>query len=786
MNRAGEVAEQVRQMLEGENLGGLGDAQLLECFLRAGAEEAFAVLVRRHGPLVLSVCRRALQNSHDAEDAFQATFLVLARRAASLRQPGSLASWLYGIALRLARTMKRDAATRRRLEQQVPPPAPQAPPDPGQQELYAILDEEVQRLPQNNRQPLLLCDLEGLSQEEAARQLGWPRGTLKRRLERGRSLLEKRLKQRGLAPAAVPIAALPAALESATVKAAVAFAARQAVCATLASARVVTLAEGVLRTMLAAKVKLLSLLVLILGLGTLGALVWAQPAHQPADARVAPPADGEEKEPAAKPPEDPATATATIKRFEELAAQLKMFPTVEFAYGRAGRPDQLIPKAWTEPWLKVHASLAACKDDVQDLVGLLKHKDPRVRTLAVAALFERQDPRVLPHLAALVSDKEKTVPEVSIRRALVLPNEGLLPQDFHEQTVGRVATVLLDYWLQPAGHSAKDFDAYWAARKDRAYCASWFLVRLYRAGQASSHFEENRAPLIRAVRKEVDALPAEDRDWVLLWLGAHHLLSTSERPRQIFATTQDLLDAGKRLGPDRLMDLFEGKPISKDPDLAPKEVRTRGRDDLGLWALRHAGRLFRPEDATAILALEGKLRDRTPWCALAAAELQPAKARDWLRAAIGRFAGEPVYTHLAWSRAELAAGLWRIVGESEIDYLADWFYGEKVNSTPHSTQTGMFLDRIQGVRAPADRKLVARLVTDPRLEKLDYQSLRALAEVANGWTKTPVLEREKLRPIWEKGTWGPETDRDLKVLTEWREKLKKSVPDWNPAKMPPE
>src|SRR5262249_47614526 len=155
------------------------DAQLLEHFTKTRAEQAFAALVHRHGPLVLGVCQRILHSSHDAEDAFQATFLVLARRAGSIRKQDSLAAWLHGIAFRLAKTMKRDASKRRQREQQASPPMPQGPPDLCGRELHAVLDEEVQRLPVNNRQPLLLCYFEGLTQEKAAQQLGWPRGTLK-------------------------------------------------------------------------------------------------------------------------------------------------------------------------------------------------------------------------------------------------------------------------------------------------------------------------------------------------------------------------------------------------------------------------------------------------------------------------------------------------------------------------------------------------------------------------------------------------------------------------------
>jgi hypothetical protein len=143
-----------------------------------------------------------------------------------------------------------------------------------------------------------------------------------------------------------------------------------------------------------------------------------------------------------------------------------------------------------------------------------------------------------------------------------------------------------------------------------------------------------------------------------------------------------------------------------------------------------------------------------------------------------RFTGEPISFHRAYARAEIAAALWRIVGESEIDCLADWFFAEKVNNHPHSTQTGLFLETIKGVRAPADRKLLARLVTDPRLDKLDYQSFRSVIELVNGWTKQPVVARRDLHATWEKGGWEPETPGDLKRLADWCSKLRGSLSEW--------
>jgi RNA polymerase sigma factor (sigma-70 family) len=208
------------------------DPQLLARFLERRDPDAFDALLRRHGPMVLGVCRRVVGDGHDAEDAFQATFLVLARNAASIRQHASLASWLHGVARRLALRLRQARSAAARLAAD----APQRPPSPGPaaelswREVLAALDEELRRLPESYRQPLVLCHLEGRTQGEAARQLGWSLGTLRRRLEQGRRCLRGRLSRRGVSLAgglggvwlaeAVSAAEVPAGLRATTAAAA--------------------------------------------------------------------------------------------------------------------------------------------------------------------------------------------------------------------------------------------------------------------------------------------------------------------------------------------------------------------------------------------------------------------------------------------------------------------------------------------------------------------------------------------------------------------------------------
>jgi RNA polymerase sigma factor (sigma-70 family) len=270
------------------------DRELLERFIAQHDDMAFTVLVERHGPMVLGVCRRALPSFHDAEDACQATFLVLARKAASLRKKTSVSSWLHGIACRVAASLRRDHARRQRRDRAAAAPAPR---DPAAEvtwrEVQSILDEELQRLPERYRVPLILCYLECLTRDEAAQQLGLSPGTLHGRLERGRDGLRQRLTKRGLTLSAVLSAAVlgegvtqaalaPAFVVSST-RAALLLAEGQPLTESLVATQVLALTQEVLKSMFLTKLKL-STAVLCAGLvvamvaGSFASLGFAQDA----------------------------------------------------------------------------------------------------------------------------------------------------------------------------------------------------------------------------------------------------------------------------------------------------------------------------------------------------------------------------------------------------------------------------------------------------------------------------------------------------------------------------
>jgi RNA polymerase sigma factor (sigma-70 family) len=246
------------------------DGQLLGRFLIDREESAFAALVRRHGPMVLSVCRRVLHNAHDAEDVFQAAFLLLARKAATTRKPESVASWLHGVAYNLAlkaRTQKarRQAHERRAGTMRKTEPTLKA----AWHELQALVDEALLELPAKYRTALVLCYLEGKTHEEIARPLGSPLGTVRAWMARGRKLLQARLARRGVVASAATLAAvvatssaraaLPRSLMAPTVTAALQYAAGRPAAAVV-TGPVAALVNGWTKTVLATRFKLATVL----------------------------------------------------------------------------------------------------------------------------------------------------------------------------------------------------------------------------------------------------------------------------------------------------------------------------------------------------------------------------------------------------------------------------------------------------------------------------------------------------------------------------------------------
>ncbi len=317
----------------------LTDAQLLEHFVARRDEPSFAALMVRHGPMVLCLCRQMLRDAQEAEDAFQAAFLVLVRNARTIRKRPSLSAWLYGVAYKVAARLRGRAERRRTHEQPgldlstAAAVGERVGPD-----LRLVLHEEIRRLPDKYRAPVVLCYLEGKTNEEAAKELRWPVGTVKARLSRARDMLRMRLARRGLAAApllseeALPTAVrntasvVPLFLLESTVRAAMRLAA-QGVAGGLATARAIGLAKAVAAAMQLAKIKGTAVVLLaacVLGAGTTSLSYLSPSGERDTAPSVTPPAPSARTAPAARPEpptdvakNDPKPAPAVEKKVDD-------------------------------------------------------------------------------------------------------------------------------------------------------------------------------------------------------------------------------------------------------------------------------------------------------------------------------------------------------------------------------------------------------------------------------------------------------------------------------------
>jgi RNA polymerase sigma factor (sigma-70 family) len=409
------------------------DGQLLERFVAQREEAAFEELVRRHGPMVLGVCRRALHNEHDVEDAFQATFLVLVRKARSVKPRDLVGHWLYGVAYRTALRARSLDARRRDKEKAMPRPA--APSTGLWQDVMPLLDRELSGLPEKYRIPVVLCDLEGKSRKEVAGILGCSEGTLSSRLARARSLLAQRLSRRGVTLSGGALAALVAAdgvlacvsapLLSSTTKAALLIAAGQEATAACVSLQAVALTEGVVRTMLLGKLKTMALLcaVATVAIGAGGFAYQAQAekgnsnltAARQDPGRPTPVQDerreganrqGTEKaeaqpnvEPQQAGPGLPRDAANRLKQFEAEAEAIRkkadaeiqalrdiLLPELEAlldAYAKAGKLDEAVV---------IRDRLRLLKAERQRTQDLVAHAKDKTRNLLVNGSFEEGPP----------------------------------------------------------------------------------------------------------------------------------------------------------------------------------------------------------------------------------------------------------------------------------------------------------------------------------------------------------------------------------------------------------
>lgn len=355
--QVGAVVRQIERLFAAGSVTAMNEGQLLERFVTHRDEAAFAALVARYGPMVLGVCRQMLHDPNDVDDAFQATFLVLVKKAATLRNRDLLGNWLYGVAYKVAhraRTVKarRLAAEKPCVEElAMGPDQAGNPPQPW-------IHEEVQRLPEKYRTPVVLCYLQGLTHEQAAERLRWPLGTVKGRLARARDMLRSRLTRKGMAFSSGILflelardarATVPDSLFESTVRAATSAVSRPAA-AGLISAQAAALSQGVLRTMLITQLKTMGVALLVAGVVTTGAGVLA---YQDGDTL--------QKDPAQKSP--PVTQVKQATPADKPAVAGETQKTKASAADKAATPDAE-PKATSDLDAKARSLAGSVFDDL--------------------------------------------------------------------------------------------------------------------------------------------------------------------------------------------------------------------------------------------------------------------------------------------------------------------------------------------------------------------------------------------------------------------------------------
>lgn len=477
----------------------------------------------------------------------------------------------------------------------------------------------------------------------------------------------------------------------------------------------------------------------------------------------------------------------TISTFRGLLPKIQSFSIGDVIYNRPARPDR--PDSGASG--SVYAQLDSSRHSLRALRLMLKDSDPRMRTLAIAALCRREDKSSLPDLAAMVDDNSRTFPE-PMAVAMTLPG-GNIP--LSEKTVGAVAQQVLRMYMEPAGYhygvkgsgTEPGFARYWQEHKDRKFCASWFLIKLARASGGCSPTDRARLPAIKAVRAQLDSVPQPHRDWILLWLG-------NNPGYDALASPEDILLALKRLGPAALMAMLQGDIPCDDPDLQSRRNNNYSYQCMQLVVLKRARLVLRPQQWPDLLSCGMQERDYqkdnrsdpliSPWWAIAAAQLNRAQARTIL---LNEFKHLD-HDFYGFQKADLAAALFEECGLQEKTFLVNCFYDPQ--SFGREKQYSQFRPLwLHALSKSADTFVLVRLiVNDSRFETLnDAAALRALSEAAVSCGRAGIpsaqlerawhplgLERACLNFDHAREQYPRETDDLLKELASWRKSLRSS------------
>jgi hypothetical protein len=416
----------------------------------------------------------------------------------------------------------------------------------------------------------------------------------------------------------------------------------------------------------------------------------------------------------------------------------------------------------------------------------LKDPDARIRTVALGALFIREDPQDLPSIAVLMTDQAQTIPD--LHNSMNAMGPGPLSAMERPQTVGEVARAMVQFYLDAAHirvvgkgsswatpddmHAA--FESYWSDRSDRKYCASWFLVKLERATRRTEPTQPEYSRAINAVLAQIAVLPSPEQEWTIFFVvnggslpAAHYLVSDTA-----------LLQAAKTIGPDALMNFLQFKSFSTDPDLRFSDVPSDPRNEIFLpiawFVLAHAPQLLRSKDASTLrgdtFTEWHRFHSQTgAW--LAAADSLDAvenysRGVAELKADIARF---PIIEN--WSdegqQITLALTLWRLSGAKEADFLTSWFYTLSRVENPSFSEG--FLRSVEAEHRADTRDFLKAIVADKRFETTNWSVLVQLMKMAGGGRKTPLVDT---RELYDHQPNARRPDQTA-VLASWRSLLRR-------------
>ena len=454
---------------------------------------------------------------------------------------------------------------------------------------------------------------------------------------------------------------------------------------------------------------------------------------------------------------DPGTRTA----FEEAAAHLTELDYGDVLYARWGAAGAAgAPRSGAER--EVLAALLGREEPLPEVLDLLGHDEPRVRGLALLELFDREDPRLLPHLVRLARDEGEAVPQTS-HYASTLVREGTdwkrvpaQPPPPEPRTVGQVAQQLVDFYLVRAGfhyglegyRDHPGWNVYWAERSERSSCASWLLVLQERAWGGVSPLSPASRPGLGAVRALVDALPTGERELVLLWLpdleGA-------------FSTEVERLAAARALGRERLLDLLRREPPTDDPDLVPRGDANAGRyplEDVARFVLEHADVLLAPEDVPLLLELEAAEQARaaagdawpmnTALWRSAAARLDVERAREHLDSAWETYQ-EGDWPQAALDRTALLLAAWRLLGEGADGWVVERFWSQTQRERYWPYALTALVDALASDGSDRARATLAALLRAPGFQDCEWTLLEHLARRIDAWCEPDVIGEGELR-----------------------------------------